>query len=72
MRHEEVVEKIVIICVKIVICVNIHCCWIHSHYTAKKSGVPYLDNRAQHSPSNLYPYLDHNHQQRPMPTHAHP
>jgi hypothetical protein len=28
--------------------------------------------RAQQFPSNLYPYLDHNHQQRPMPTHAHP
>ena len=27
---------------------------------------------AQHFPSNLYPYPDHNHQQRPMLTHAHP
>ena len=26
--------------------------------------------RAQHFPSNLYPYLDHNHEQRPMPTHS--
>jgi hypothetical protein len=28
--------------------------------------------RARHFPSNLYPYPDHNHQQRPMPTHVHP
>jgi hypothetical protein len=28
--------------------------------------------KAQHFPSNLYPYPDHNHQQRPMPTHACP
>jgi hypothetical protein len=28
--------------------------------------------RAQHFPSNLYPYPDHNHHQQPMPTHAHP
>jgi hypothetical protein len=28
--------------------------------------------RAQHFPSNLYPYPNHNHQQRPMSTHAHP
>jgi hypothetical protein len=27
---------------------------------------------AQHFPLNLYPYPDHNHQQRPMPTHARP
>jgi hypothetical protein len=32
----------------------------------------YLASRAQHFPSNLYPYRDHNHQQRPMPTHAYP
>jgi hypothetical protein len=31
-----------------------------------------LHTRAQHFPSNLYPYLDHTHQQRPMSTHAHP
>ena len=31
-----------------------------------------MESTAQHFPSNLYPYLDHNHQQRPMPTHAHP
>ena len=31
-----------------------------------------VTNRAQHFSSNLYPYPDHNHQQRPMPTHAHP
>ena len=29
-----------------------------------------MSTRAQHFPSNLYPYPDHNHQQRPMPTHA--
>jgi hypothetical protein len=32
-------------------------------------GVPSI---AQYFPSNLYPYLDHNHQQRSMSTHAHP
>jgi hypothetical protein len=31
-----------------------------------------LVSRAQHFPSNLYPYVDHTHQQRPMPTHVHP
>jgi hypothetical protein len=31
-----------------------------------------VTTRAQHLPSNLYPYPDHNHQQRPIPTHAHP
>jgi hypothetical protein len=29
-----------------------------------------VGSRAQHFASNLYPYPDHNHQQRPMPTHA--
>jgi hypothetical protein len=29
-----------------------------------------VDSRAQHFPSNLYPYPDHNHQHRPMPTHS--
>jgi hypothetical protein len=29
-----------------------------------------LHTRAQHFPSNLYPYPDHNHQHRPMPTHS--
>ena len=29
-------------------------------------------SRAQHFLSNLYPYLDHNHQEWPMSTHAHP
>jgi hypothetical protein len=33
--------------------------------------LPYaLGARAQHFPSNLYPYPDHNHQHRPMPTHS--
>jgi hypothetical protein len=30
-----------------------------------------LHSRAQHFPSNLYPYTDHNHQQRPMLIHVH-
>ena len=29
-----------------------------------------LVTRAQHFPSNLYPYPNNNHQHRPMPTHA--
>ena len=31
-----------------------------------------LPSIAQHFPSNLHPHPDHTHQQRPMPTHAHP
>jgi hypothetical protein len=34
----------------------------HNHFCAF--------NRAQHFPSNLYPCPNHNHQQRPMPTHS--
>jgi hypothetical protein len=29
-----------------------------------------MQGRAQHFPSNLYPYPNHNHQHRSMPTHA--
>jgi hypothetical protein len=31
---------------------------------------PSMGTRAQHFSSNLYPYLDHNHQQRPMSIHS--
>ena len=37
------------------------------------SYFPHVDcasTRAQQFPSNLYPYPDHTHQQRPMPTHS--
>ena len=32
----------------------------------------HIVTRAQHFPSNFYPYPDHNHQQQPMPNHAQP
>jgi hypothetical protein len=47
--------------------------WPWNCESPKESGQrPSQHARAQHFPSNLYPYPYHNHHQRPMPTHAHP
>ena len=48
--------------------------WIDIHWNNiwLKDGHIWLHTRAQHFPSNLYPYPDHIHQQRPMLTHAYP
>ena len=41
-----------------------------SNCNAHGLSLPCMKCRAQHFPSNLYPYLNHNHQQWPRPTHA--
>jgi hypothetical protein len=49
--------------------------WFHMKQSCWSTWIDLLFlvcNRAQHFPSNLYPYPHHNHQQRSMPTHAHP
>jgi hypothetical protein len=56
----------------------------HSHWWKRRSSSKFaslsaggtngvykwMQGRAQHFPSNLYPYPNHNHQHRSMPTHA--